>query len=209
MEATPWRGGLFCFFSLIFSHILLPAVGGLTPLSGQASTQEAVLVSAQQEAVLDSVRLEMAQGRDWHAVQHLRAAFPEGPGVNEEMVLLFAQAEAGWGNWIQVRVLLEEAPVAGQARDPEAWNLLGRALEEEMSWEEAEAAYGRILDSPDAEDPENPEGLATRMQARARRARVRGGSGYPGASRRLDRHCRLDHHVQRWAPQRLDRGARA
>jgi len=176
VEATPWRGGLFLFPPLL----LLSAASGLPPREIQvepSSQQEAVRVSAQQEAVLDSVRLEMAQGRDWHAAQHLRATFPEGPGGNEELVLLFAEAEAGWSNWPRVRALLEEPLAAGQARDPEAWYLLGRALEEEGLWEEAEAAYGRILDTLDGEDPENPEGPATRMRARARRARIRGRLG--------------------------------
>ncbi len=116
----------------------------------------------------------MAQGRDWHAAERLRAAFPEGPAGDEELILLFARAEAGWSNWPQVRVLLEDALAADQLRDPGAWYLLGRSLEEEELWEEAEVAYGQLLDTPDTEDP---EGSATRMQARARRARVRGRLG--------------------------------
>jgi soluble lytic murein transglycosylase len=90
------------------------------------------------------------------------------------LVLLFAQAEAGWSNWPQVRVFLEYVLTAGQARDPGAWYLLGRALEEEELWEEAEVAYGQLLNTPDAGDPEGP---AIRLQARARRARVRGRLG--------------------------------
>ncbi len=82
----------------------------------------------------------------------LQSAFPDGPGGTEELLLLFAGAEAGWGNWTQVRALLED-PLETAARSMARthgtfWGGLWRHGEH---WEEAEAAYGQVLTGQGAE----------------------------------------------------------
>ncbi|MFH1764594.1 MAG: transglycosylase SLT domain-containing protein [Gemmatimonadota bacterium] len=151
---------------LLYFLILVPALGG------PSSQADRVLPQLRQEAVLDSVRTEMAQGRDWHAVRRLQAAFPNGPGGNRELLLLFASAEAGWGHWTRVGALLEGPLEKGEVDGPDAWYLLGRALEGEERWEAAEAAYGQVLAA------EGPEGSPNRLEARVRRARVLGRLGW-------------------------------
>jgi len=89
----------------------------------------------------------------------------------EELVLLFARAEAGWNNWPEVRVLLEGRLDRGEMESAGAWYLLGRALEDGNDWEGAEAAYGRFLTGA------GPEKSATQLEALARRGRIRGRLG--------------------------------
>jgi len=150
----------------LFVSLLLLA-GAVTPAFQQVQAEP----SLQQTAAVDTVRSEMAQGRNWHAVRRLRAAFPQGPGGDEDLVLLFARAEAGWSDWPQVRTLLEGVLTTGEMEAPEAWYLLGRALEGEESWGEAEAAFGRALATL---SPADPEGPSFRLEARVRRARISG-----------------------------------
>jgi soluble lytic murein transglycosylase len=132
-------------------------------------------LSPEQQAVLDSVRADMLLGRNWQAVKRFRTTFPDGPGASDELTLLLAKAEAGWSNWPEVRALLEGV-LDGEAGDGlEAWYLLGRALEQEERWEEAEAAFGRALSSD--RDAGLEAQLAPKLEARARRARIRGRLG--------------------------------
>lgn len=148
--------------SILFSFLVqVPA--GQPPDQAPLST-----LSPHQEAVLDSARMEMAGGRDWKAVRRLREAFPAGPGEAEELVLLFALAEAGWNNWSEVRALLGGPLSRGEMGSPEAWYLQGRALEAGEDWEAAEAAYGRFLAEVGPEQP------LTRGEVLARRSRIRG-----------------------------------
>jgi soluble lytic murein transglycosylase len=113
----------------------------------------------------------MALGRNWRAVRLLEAAFPEGPGAREDLLLLFAKAEAGWKHWEGVRALLQGPLGSGALDAPEGWFLLGKALEGEVQVEEAEIAYGRALDAPGA------DGFPNRIEALVRRARIRGRLG--------------------------------
>ncbi len=121
-----------------------------------------------QESALDSARAEMARGRNWHAIRLLEGAFPDGPGEGEELVLLFAGAEAGWSHWEGVRALLQGPLTSGRFEGPEGWFLLGRALEDAELWKEAEGAYGRVLAAPGS------EGFPGRVEAQVRRAGIRG-----------------------------------
>jgi soluble lytic murein transglycosylase len=144
----------FLFLSLAFS--LSAAAFGPEP------PQE-----SQESLAVDSVRGEMTLGRYWHAARRLWAAYPDGPGGADSLVLLFSEAEAGWGNWSGVRALLEEPLLTEQIEDTRAWYLLGRALESAEEWEVAETAYDRVIEGRgSAEISEIPE-------VRARRARVR------------------------------------
>ena len=173
MEATLW--GVASFLSTRLTPSLAPMLQNLMAclvlVSGSAEPFNRGVQAGpalQERAVLDSVRMDMARGRDWHAVRRLHSAFPDGPGGDEELVLLFARAEAGWGNWDQVRVLLADPLATGEVGDQEAWYLLGRALEVEERWEEAERAYSRVLGAEES---------ALRPEAQARRARIRGNMG--------------------------------
>ena len=95
-------------------------------------------LSPEQEAVVDSARMEIGRGRDWIALRRLREVFPDGPGGEEDLIFLFAGAEAGWGNWGAVRNLLEPPLSQGETVSPEAWLLLGRSYDAMGEWAEAE-----------------------------------------------------------------------
>lgn len=127
-----------------------------------------------QEVVLDSVAVEMEQGRFWHAARLLWTTFPEGPQGREGLTLLFAEAEAGWSNWPEVRALLQESLGEGEIVDRRAWHLLGKALESEGLWAEAEEAYSSAMEGSEAADGwEGVETLARRARARTRLGRFR------------------------------------
>jgi soluble lytic murein transglycosylase len=125
---------------------------------------------------LDDVLAEMARGRHWHAAGLLRARFPEASRRGRpDLTLLLAEAEAGWGNWPEVRALLEGSLASGTIRDTRAWLLLGRSLEDAGGWEAAEGAYTRALEGPEAERAlMAQDALAMRAFARARLGRTAG-----------------------------------
>jgi soluble lytic murein transglycosylase len=133
---------------------------------------------ASQESARDSARAEMARGRSWHAVRLLQEAFSEGPGVDEDLLLLFARAEAGWQNWAGVLALLEGSFALETEASGEAWYFLGRALEGRERWEDAEEAYTRVLDAPMERD--DTQASLRHLEARARRAGIRGRLGSYG-----------------------------
>jgi soluble lytic murein transglycosylase len=90
----------------------------------------------------------------------------------EELVLLFAEAEAGWENWSAVRSLLERPLADGAIQDQRGWYLVGRALEHAQLWVEAEEAYSRCLKAAGSGDP--PAARSTHLsEVLARRARAR------------------------------------
>ena len=149
-------------------HLLLL----LSPLSPVASGPAWGSVQENQVVEADSIREEMALGRYWHAVRRLREAYPEGPGGVESLVLLFAEAEAGWGNWSEVRELLEAPLLAGEIEDGSAWYFLGRALENAKEMDAAETAYSRFVESEGEGDSLRlSETLARRANIRALRGR--------------------------------------
>ncbi len=159
---------LSLFLSLLLT--LVPAGAGsqdVAPDPGPGRVVEEGDFSPPQEAVLDSVRADMAIGRNWAASRRFRRAFPEGPGADPELILLLAQAEAGWNNWPAVRNLVEPPLKAGGLTGPEGWYLLGRSLEGEGRWEEAEMAFGQALSSDET------SGSDSGFLALARRALVR------------------------------------
>ena len=101
--------------------------------------------SPERGAAMDSVHQELARGRHWHASRRLAALYPDGPGGDGELTLLFAKAESGWRNWPGVRRLLEGSLASGEINGVDAWYLLGRALEGQGLWLEADSVYTRIL----------------------------------------------------------------
>jgi soluble lytic murein transglycosylase len=128
-------------------------------------------LSPETEAAMDTVRMEMARGRHWHASRRLSVLFPEGPGDDVDLTLLMARAELGWKNWPRVRGLLEGSLAAGKLEGGEAWYLLGRAMEGEGLWSEADSAYTQSLGSE-----ASAEGVDG-MEVRVRRSRLRGRLG--------------------------------
>lgn len=127
--------------------------------------------AASQDPILDTVRSEMARGRFWHAALLLRSALPEAHQRSPGSFLLLAEAEAGWGNWAEVTALLQAPLAAGGMPDARPWYLLARSLEEGGRWQEAEAAYGQVLVTPDT------GGSFLHLEARLRRGIVRGRLG--------------------------------
>jgi tetratricopeptide (TPR) repeat protein len=123
--------------------------------------------------------------------------------------LLLAEAEAGWGNWPEVRTLLEGSLTSGTIRDAGAWLLLGRSMEEAGGFEGAERAFTRALEGP---EPERTL-LAEDVLARRALARARLG-GMAGALSDAERVVREDPALGGWlalevaemAAERGDRG---
>jgi soluble lytic murein transglycosylase len=93
----------------------------------------------------DEVHEFLERGQSWRAARAMRAYLGRRDRPAPAAVLLAARAEAGWGGWDNVRVLLEGAPWLDRVAGGEGWYLLGRALEEERQWERAAAAYAAFL----------------------------------------------------------------
>ncbi|MET0399102.1 MAG: hypothetical protein ABW277_20075, partial [Longimicrobiaceae bacterium] len=93
----------------------------------------------------DEVHAFLATGRSWRAARAMRAYLGRRDRPAPSAVLLAARAEAGWGGWDNVRVLLEGEPWLDRVAGGEGWQLLGRALEEDREWERAAAAYAAYL----------------------------------------------------------------
>lgn len=146
--------------------LLLSLVSWILSFPAPAGCQD--VAPRAQDPVLDSVRLDLAQGRSWHAARRLRAAYGEGRSSRPEVVLLMAEADSGWENWEGVLRLIELPLREGQMEGPEFWYLLGRAYDGLQMWAGADSAYGRALQAGEAPRPE----LIT--EAQARRALVRG-----------------------------------
>lgn len=93
----------------------------------------------------DSALDELAAGRYWHASMALRA---EGMAESHpEHVLLLASAEAGWNNWVGVRLLLDDADWLTDIGDGDGLFLLARSMERAERWEEAARLYGSYVDA--------------------------------------------------------------
>ena len=122
---------------------------------------------------LDSALAELRMGRYWHASRALRAA---GAADQPSTALSLARAEAGWGNWPAVVRLLSEAEWLEREDDGYGHLLLGLALEQQGSWDEAAAAYEAFLLVAPAQRRDG------RIVAMARRARALDRRGDPGAA---------------------------
>lgn len=156
-------------FLLLFSAV--------SPVSGPMVQEGVTTAPIVQEAARESARAELAKGRSWRATSLLKAAYPQGPGSDQELVLLFARAEAGWKNWggvlgiLEGSSILEEGTTLGDGSVAEAWFLYGRALEGSGRLEESQEAYGKTLDSS------GDLGEDVSWLARARSARIYGREG--------------------------------
>ena len=116
----PMIPSLFLFF---FS-----ATSTMAPLQALEGTAASPTVEGMAR---ESAQREMAIGRSWRAAGILKEAFPQGPGSDGELTLLFARAEAGWKNWEGVVSVLEGSPVLGDGSVPEGGSALGEGGEEE------------------------------------------------------------------------------
>ncbi|MEW5931284.1 MAG: transglycosylase SLT domain-containing protein [Gemmatimonadota bacterium] len=99
----------------------------------------------------DEVHAFLERGQNWRAARAMREYLGRRDPPAPSAVLLAARAEAGWGGWDNVRVLLEGEPWLDRLAGGEGWYLLGRALEEDRAWEPAAAAYARFLRSAGAD----------------------------------------------------------
>jgi soluble lytic murein transglycosylase len=89
-------------------------------------------------------------GRHWRAARAMREYLERRPDASPAVILVAARAEAGWGGWDRVRVLLEEREWLDHQMDGEGWFWLARALEHDQEWNAANAAYERYLAADDA-----------------------------------------------------------
>ena len=123
----------------------------------------------------DSALDELAAGRYWHAALALRA---EGMAHSDpEHVLLLASAEAGWNNWLGVRLLLAGADWLEDVGEGDGLFLLARAMERAERWEEAANFYELYVRVAGADAP-------GRLAARARGVRSLWRAGERAAAER-------------------------
>ena len=121
--------------------LFLAATGfGLGPQQGVRTPPS----SAASLAVADSARAEIAVGRHWHATRILRRLAGEGP-LGPSELLLFAEAESGWGNWAGAFEILDRADWLDDLEDGLGRLLRARSLDELSRWEEAADGYGTYL----------------------------------------------------------------
>jgi len=174
-----------------FVYLALPLLVLAGPKPGWG-IQERISPSSRIASV-DSARAELAAGRHWHAAALLRSVFPQGPEDSDDLRILMARAEAGWKNWSGVHALLGTVadPVILESAD--AWYLLGRALEGEGRWEEADSAYSRFLSLAG----EGASDGAAEVLARRGRVRTRLGA-YGGALDDARELLSLDPTVGSW-----------
>jgi soluble lytic murein transglycosylase len=100
------------------------------------------------DPVVDSARAEMAVGRYWHASRLLAPLARDGL-LDEEELLLFAHARAGYRDWAGVLEVLEVQLGLGPDSQHAAgtWTLLARAREAEGDGPGAADAYARALEA--------------------------------------------------------------
>lgn len=83
--------------------------------------------SDRRDSVPESVREAAAHGRYWRASRLLEDHMAAHADTAPPTVLLAARLDAGWGDWVDVRALLEGRPWLGRVEDGAGWELLGRA----------------------------------------------------------------------------------
>ena len=99
--------------------------------------------------VPEAVGVFLENGQAWRAARLMREYLREAEDPSPEAYLLAARAEAGWGGWTHVRRYLSDASWLDAVNGGEGWYFLGRALEENESWQEAWEAYDRYLQASD------------------------------------------------------------
>lgn len=129
-----------------------PVHRALARLGGAGVSASAPTGGISLDVPSDSALDELAAGRYWHAALALRA---EGMADSEpEHVLLLASAEAGWGNWTGVRLLLEDADWLEEVGEADGLFLLGRGLERAERWSAAATTFDRYIEIAGGDAPE-------------------------------------------------------
>lgn len=87
----------------------------------------------------------MREGRYLRASLILRDYLAARPDASAPAVLLAARAEAGWGDWEEVRRLLEGRTWLDRVGAGQGWHLLGRSQLELGEWHRGSASLARFL----------------------------------------------------------------
>jgi len=95
--------------------------------------------------VPDSALRALREGRYLRASLVSRGYLRTTPDTSAAALLLSAQAEAGWGDWEQVRRLLRGREWLDTVAAGHGWELLGRSQLELGLWRESRDSYGRFL----------------------------------------------------------------
>ena len=108
----------------------------------------------------------MRAGRYLEATQLIRAHLKGLPDTSAETLVVLARAEAGWGDWPQVRQLLAGRAWLDTVDGGGGRELLGRSELARGDWSAAAADLGRYLDVAEGVD-ERARGLALVRRAQA------------------------------------------
>lgn len=82
-------------------------------------------------------------------------------------ILLAARAEAGWGDWEQVRRLLQGRVWLDGVAAGQGWDLLGRSQVALQRWGEGSESFARYLQAADGQSGDVERGVALLRRARA------------------------------------------
>ncbi len=127
-DSASWRS---------FSITELAPVPVLNPMSALPRT-EMTLAMLEARSVLES-------NRPWTAWNLLQEHVGDPAEADASVVLLAAEAAAGWGGWDHTRELLEGRTWLGEAGGGQGWYLLARAQEELGDEEAAAESYRRYI----------------------------------------------------------------
>ena len=126
-------------------------------LAGDVSGE---LRSVETEELPVHARAYLASDRPWRAARIMRRYMSEADNVSDDLRVLAARAEAGWGGWTHVRALLGEVRALETHDDGIGLYLLGRAHQEAGDSQKAIEAYRAYLALPRAQTPESQRAAA-------------------------------------------------
>jgi soluble lytic murein transglycosylase len=135
----------------------------------------------------------MREGRYLRASLILRDYLAARPDTAASAILLAARAEAGWGDWEQVRRLLEGRTWLDRVEAGSGWHLLGRSQLELGESHRGTASLGRFLEmSPGTAGREQGQALLRRAAALTEQR------DFAGAVTAYDAAARLLPQVEDW-----------
>ncbi len=107
--------------------LLLAFLAGAVGLQVHQGTGGSAALADSRDSVPEAVREAAAHGRYWRASRLLEAHLATQADTTPGLLLMAARLDAGWGDWVGVRALLEGRPWLGRLEDGAGWELLGRA----------------------------------------------------------------------------------
>jgi soluble lytic murein transglycosylase len=147
------------------TYLLFLVLAGTLTLTSAPPTHSAPASS--EEHIPAEAMTALREGRYLRASLILRDYLAALPDTTESAILLAARAEAGWGDWEQVRRLLEGRTWLDRVASGYGWSLLGRSQLELGEWHRSSTSLGRYLDMSDDLATGSEQGVALVRRAAA------------------------------------------